>query len=245
MGTYVRTPAINRNLEVLWCTATITVEVREVFSSPLLHVGLVLNANLPLPCYISFSLLKNCSYFRWSRFDAPRTQVISAAPSLVKYLDGIKEGVGDRKGRRVSRISLRGVRGGGVATSSCEDWQLTGEWSYLVVYAIVGSVMSLPGSSFANAEGPHCGGLKMLLRDLWENSFSRHHSWESRREMGGGAVSLNGLSAACRPNEDCRLVPGGVISSPSTHMHRSGTIGCFPHGRAGEMIRCRCVAPSE
>lgn len=47
--------------------------------------------------------------------------MISAAPSLVKYLDGIKEGVGDRKGRRVSRISLRGVRGGGVATSSCED----------------------------------------------------------------------------------------------------------------------------
>lgn len=126
MGTYVRTPAINRNLEVLWFTAAITVEVREVFSSPLLHVGLVLNANLPLPCYISFSLLKNSSYFRWSRFDAPRTQVISAAPSLVKYLDGIKEGVGDRKGRRVSRISLRGGGGWQRPAVKIDSWQDSG-----------------------------------------------------------------------------------------------------------------------
>lgn len=80
MGASVCIPAINRILEVLWFTAKIAVEVREAFSSPISHICQVLHANLPLPFYISFSLLKTALIFAEAALIPPKTQVIPAAP---------------------------------------------------------------------------------------------------------------------------------------------------------------------
>lgn len=47
------------------------------------------------------------------------------------------------------------------------------------------------------------------------------------------SVLLNGWPGLRCLNEDCRLVPGGVIFFLSTHAYRPGSVGCFPLGTTG------------
>lgn len=68
----------------------------------------------------------------------------------------------------------------------------------------------------------------------------QHYTPESDLEKKGKylmqffvSVLLNGWPAWLCLNEDCRLVPGGVIFFLSTHAHRPGSVGCYPLGRAG------------